>query len=161
MVTVASFSTTTRNYYVMQTVPSTRFGAWLSKARRERKISQESLGKEVDLTKAQISRIESGKQQTKQDTAIRIARALGRVPEEALMAMAEDALVRASKDGELPGYTSDEIIRIAQDIEIRVQRRKDVPITPLDVPDAHKTVLENIIRMYLQQPVSDEVGKDN
>ena len=73
-------------------MPATAFGEWLKVARRRRGWSQRRLGEVVDLSKAQISRLEGGVQSTKNDTAVRIARALGVNPREALDALATDTL---------------------------------------------------------------------
>jgi transcriptional regulator with XRE-family HTH domain len=71
-------------------IMATRFGDWLKAERQKRGWSQDQLGAEVGLTKAQISRLETGKQGTKRDTAVRIAHGMGANPQSALSALMTD-----------------------------------------------------------------------
>jgi transcriptional regulator with XRE-family HTH domain len=72
-----------------------RFALWLRTARADSKLSQTKLGELVDLSKMQVSRLESGEQSTKPATAIRLAQALNQDPQEALDALTADALAEA------------------------------------------------------------------
>jgi transcriptional regulator with XRE-family HTH domain len=64
------------------------FSEWLSDARQAAGITQQELADRAELSKPQISRLESGDQTTKRETAIRIATALGRPAAEGLAALA-------------------------------------------------------------------------
>lgn len=67
------------------------FGCWLKNERKKKHLTQEALAEISDLTKAQISRLESGIQGTKTPTAVRLATALGADPRDALRALMADA----------------------------------------------------------------------
>ena len=68
----------------------TVFGDWLKTERKKKSLTQDQLAEISDLTKAQISRLESGVQGTKRPTAVRLATALGADPREALEALMAD-----------------------------------------------------------------------
>jgi transcriptional regulator with XRE-family HTH domain len=68
------------------------FGGWLKNQRDRRGWTQEQLGELVDLSKAQISRLESGSQGTKPATIVRIANALGASVDDAVNALMADKI---------------------------------------------------------------------
>jgi transcriptional regulator with XRE-family HTH domain len=71
---------------------TTKFAGWLTAARQEAEMTQQELGDLAGLSKPQISRLESGDQGTKRETAIRLATALNRPLGEALAALANDLI---------------------------------------------------------------------
>lgn len=57
-----------------------RIGRRIYMERIARQIKQETLGKKVNLSKSEISRIENGKREIKLSTLIQIAKAIGISP---------------------------------------------------------------------------------
>lgn len=70
---------------------SSHFGEWLKHERKKRDLSQAKFGELVDLSKAQVSRLETGNQQTSLPTATRIAVSVGADAKEAIDALRRDA----------------------------------------------------------------------
>jgi transcriptional regulator with XRE-family HTH domain len=70
----------------------TKFSEWLTAARQDAVLTQQELADLADLSKPQVSRLESGNQGTRRNTAIRLANALKRPPAEALAALANDVI---------------------------------------------------------------------
>ena len=60
-----------------QELNSKRIGERICKERTARLIKQETLGKKVNLSKSEISRIENGKREIKLSTLLELAKAIG------------------------------------------------------------------------------------
>jgi hypothetical protein len=99
----------------------TKFSEWLTAARQDAGLTQQELADLADLSKPQVSRLESGNQGTRRDTAIRLANALKRPPAEALAALANDVIgdtLPLNQNRAI--HQSDEVIRMRIQAEFQV-----------------------------------------
>jgi len=78
------------------------FGKWLKDARAQKGWTQQSLADKAEISKAQVSRLESGEQGTKLTIVVRLAEALDQDPRRAVAEMMRDTPNADDLGEELP-----------------------------------------------------------